>query len=490
LFFALTLNAQQSDGLAEQSQRAKELMAHHEYDKAIPIYEQLMKAMPGDPGLLFNLGLAEHMAGHEQESVVHFEEVLKTQPKFVPALVSLAGARLALDEPQLAIAPLEKTLAQEPGNQEARGMLASAFEAAGRPEQAADEYRKLTAATPSDPRAWSGLGTSYEAVATRAFDRLQKIDPQSPYVSALIADTRVQRRQYRSAFFFYQQTLKRLPKLHGIHAALATVYRKTDHPDWADQEETKERLLPPPDCHAHPHECDFIAGHDLQAITFTATAKPTPEELFWQAKAANELALQAFFQLGQLPPSVELHRLKAEIARAQNEDMESVKEWRAALQLSPGDPDLERELIASLFMARDYRSALAEATKILQIDPHSPVMNFTAGDSLLRLEEPEKAVPYLKAALAGDPKMLPADASLGLALARLGKNTEAVPHLEKSLQLDDDGSLHYQLARAYQAGGEAEKARTTMEKYQEIVKRNQEQKDEVAREAQIVSPHE
>jgi tetratricopeptide (TPR) repeat protein len=115
-------------------------------------------------------------------------------------------------------------------------------------------------------------------------------------------------------------------------------------------------------------------------------------------------------------------------------------------------------------------------------------MNFTAGDSLLHLEDPEKAVPYLEAALSADPKLLPADASLGLALSRLGKNAEAIPHLEKSLELDDDGSLHYQLARAYQAAGDREKARTTMERYQEIVKRNQEQKEEVAREAQIASP--
>ena len=85
-------------------------------------------------------------------------------------------------------------------------------------------------------------------------------------------------------------------------------------------------------------------------------------------------------------------------------------------------------------------------------------MNFIAGDSLLRLEEPEKAVPYLRAALAADPKLLAADASLGLALSRLGKNAEAVPHLQKALELDEDGSLHYQLARAYQAAGEAEKA--------------------------------
>ena len=50
------------------------------------------------------------------------------------------------------------------------------------------------------------------------------------------------------------------------------------------------------------------------------------------------------------------------------------------------------------------------------------------------------------------------DASLGLALSRLGNHVEAVPHLEKALELDDDGSLYYQLGRAYQAMGQREKA--------------------------------
>ena len=46
-----------------------------------------------------------------------------------------------------------------------------------------------------------------------------------------------------------------------------------------------------------------------------------------------------------------------------------------------------------------------------------------------------------------------ADASLGLALSRLGKHAEAIPHLRKALELDDDGSLHFQLANAYRAAG-------------------------------------
>jgi predicted Zn-dependent protease len=137
---------------------------------------------------------------------------------------------------------------------------------------------------------------------------------------------------------------------------------------------------------------------------------------------------------------------------------------------------------------QDYRGALAEAQPLLKSDPRSPELNFIAGDSLLRLEQPEQALIHLKTALAVDPNLLAADASLGLALARLGNHAEAVPHLEKALALDDDGSLYYQLARAYQAIGQREKAGSAMTKYQAILKKIEQEKEDVAREAQIGPP--
>jgi tetratricopeptide (TPR) repeat protein len=339
------------------------------------------------------------------------------------------------------------------------------------PEQAAEQYRKLTEISADDARAWYGLGKSYESIATDAFDRLSKANPRSPFVAALVADTRAQRRQYEGAILLYQESLKQTPNLHGVHAALAEIYRKTGHSDLAEVEDAKERALPAADCGAHPAECQFVAGHDLQALHLPRT--PSPDALYWRAKAANELALQAFFRLGQLPASVEFHQLQAEIARNQNQHMQSVKEWKAALDLAPGDPRLEQELAVSLFLAKDFKAAVEAAAGPLKQNPRSPELNFVVGDSWLRLEDPEKAEPYLEAALAADPKLREADASLGLALARLGKYADAVRHLEKSLELDEDGSLHYQLARAYQAAGSGEKARAAMAQYQEILKRKQ-----------------
>ena len=199
LFLAAPICALQSDELAAKSAEAKSLMAAHRFDDAIPIYRELLKSVPGNPGLLFNLGIAEHMAGRETESIPHFEAVLKAEPNFVPALVSLGAARLALNQPEQAVSPLRRAVAKDSANRDARGMLADAFAAAGRFDQAAEQYRKLSELSPDDPRPWYGLGNAYQSIARDAFDRMQKLDPKSPYVLALIADTRVQRRQYRSA---------------------------------------------------------------------------------------------------------------------------------------------------------------------------------------------------------------------------------------------------------------------------------------------------
>ena len=71
----------QTDSLALKSQRAKQLMADGNFAQAIPIYRELNQAVPNNPGLILNLGMALHMAGKEREAVSELEAAVKLDPK-------------------------------------------------------------------------------------------------------------------------------------------------------------------------------------------------------------------------------------------------------------------------------------------------------------------------------------------------------------------------------------------------------------------------
>lgn len=483
-FTAIASLAAQSDGLEEQSRRGKELMAQGRFEDAIGVYRAMVKAMPGNPGLVLNLALAEQMAGHPDQAIPHFETVLKAEPNSLPALTSIAMSHLQLNQPAQAVTPLKKVITLEPNNIDARGMLAGADIGLGHFDEAAAQYRTLTKLAPDDPKAWYGLGKAYESLATARFNELTKLAPQSGYVASLVAESRVQRRQYRSAFFFYKEAEKSAPNLPGLHVGLARVYRETGHPDWAAAE---EKLEADPDCKAQTQACRFFHRDYLGAIK---TIGKTDASLFWAARAYNELAIESFGKLGKMPDSPEQHALQAQIFHDHGQDLEAAKEWRAAIAIAPdqNDPRLKAELANALFLGRDYKAAMPLVEQFLQGDPAAPDWNFMMGESLWRTQEAEKALPYLERALKSNPKMLPAHAALGLALVSLGRNSQAVPHLESAVSLDDDGSLHYSLARAYQATGDSTRARASMEEYTAIKKRNTEVNGELAKEAEITAP--
>jgi len=481
----------QADGdrLAKESRQAKELMAERKFAEAIPIYEHLVKAVPGNPGLLLNLALAEEMAGRPVRAIPHFEAVLKMQPNSVPALLSLSMARLQLGQTKEAIGPLRRLIALQPDNLNALGMLAGAELNENRFANAAEHYRQITAKEEGDPRAWYGLGKAYERLASGAFEKLNKSAPQSAYVAVLLADTRLQRRQFRSAFFFYKEAQKTMPEMRGLHAGLAMVYRQTEHADWASEEQNREDGLPAPDCKLKAAECAFLAGHFLDAVR-NVSATASAETLFWATRAYNQLANLAFENLSQLPESVQIHALKAQTFQDHRQPLEVVTEWKAALKLAPDDGQIKRELAAALFSAKDYQGVMPLAEELLAQAPKEAELNYLMGASLWRSEQAEKGLPYLELAVQEDANLLPAEAALGLALAALNKDAQGIPHLKKALALDDDGSMHYSLARAYRAAGETKLATEAMEEYQKIQKQNREVNEELAKEAEISGPSE
>lgn len=472
----------QSPDLVERSHRVKELMAEGKFEEAIPICRELVRSMPNDPGLVLNLGLALDMSGNKQEAVREYQAALRLAPDHYPALLLLGTAYLDLGQPAKAIDPLERSLKAQPDSVDAQETLAEALLGIGRLGEAAHRFEALSQVHPDSAKAWYGLGSCYEGLAQKSFDELAKVAPGSAYWLDLVAESRLDTKQNYSAFYFYRQALAKTPSMRGAHAAIAEIYKDTGHPDWASVEEEKERQLPPPDCTAQKLECEFRAGNFAKVVEMSAGAA-NAEAYYWRTRAYNRLAIDAYVRLGQLPPSMEAHELRAKIESKRRQYAEAVKEWREALRVSPSNRYVQKQLSMDLFYVGDLTTAQAQFQELLRMEPNAPDLNYFLGETVLRAQKPQDAIPYLERAIKADPEMLPAQKSLGLAYLQARQAEKAIPHLRAALPIDQDGSVRYQLGRAYQASGEVRLAQAMFKEYQE--KQNAQQAENKATEAEV-----
>lgn len=477
----------QGEALAATAQRGREAMEAGRYREAIAVYRDLVKALPDLPGLKMNLGMAHYMAGQFQEAIPSLEAAVKGDPDLTAGWLFLGASQQHLGRSAKAIAPLQKYLQKEGKDPKARQFLGDAFLAVQRFHDAIEQFQNLSKLDPGNPRAWYGLGKSFEGLAARAFERLERIAPESSYWFALVAASRVAQKQYQSSFYFYRKALEKDPQMRGIHVALSQIYRKTEHPDWAAQEEIKELERGLPDCGSEKIVCDFLQGKFLEVLA-AVKDKQTAESLYWQSQTCNQLALEAFSRLETLPSSIELHELMAEIYRNRGRHLDSAEEWKKALELSPGNPVARREMAASLVLAQDYTGAKPLVDSLLAEDLKSAFLHYLAGNIALQTQQPTDAIRFLKKALEYDPAFSSAHAPLGRAYMNLGQSAQAIPHLKLALGTDQDGSLHYQLAQAYRSTGKPELATRMLQKYREIQRILQTEKEKLEKDVRITPP--
>jgi tetratricopeptide (TPR) repeat protein len=461
--------ASPEEDLGAKSERGKELMAAGRYAEAVPVYRDLVKNVPGNSGLLLNLGMALHLAGQDREALPELQAALRLQPDSLPAALFLGIASLRLGRTAEAVAPLQKAVQLQPDNIDARSALVEALLGVERYAQAEPHLVQLSRLTPKEPSTWFNLGRTYEELAGQAFHDLLKRGPESSFALSLVAAARLKQGRRSAAFHLYRQALDRGPTLRGVHEALAGIYRSAGHPDWAAVEDERERRLPRADCAREPLECGFSAGR-YRDVVAAASRSNTPKAYYWLARAYDALAGEALNRLEALPPSALSYEVRAQGFRNEGRFGESAAEWRRAIALAPADTRLKTELAVTLRLDQDFAEAHRILEEVLRAQPGAVEANYLLGDVLLAQQQTERAIPYLERAIRLAPKHAHAQAALGRAYALLGRGAEAIPHLKQGLPADEDGSVRYQLARAYQAAGQTDDAKAALEDYEEFKK--------------------
>lgn len=336
------------------------------------------------------------------------------------------------------------------------------FVIAGKPEQAVPIYQELVRKFPNNPALHVDLCVAQykarryrdSAEAAKAALRLQ---PELPSANLFLGASYLQLGEYAAAIPPLQKALEAQSTERNARLALAEAFSGAGQYEQATQQFQKlSQILP------DSPKVWYGLGHCYDKLSELAPG---------QSARYRQLAQQAYNRLDQQPPSLESRIHAAELLDRSSEWMEAAKLWRKALELAPHDNRARGGLAWALFRARDYKPALKVIESMRKDGFDSAVVNFLTGGCWLNLQQPEKSIPYLEKAIAADSHFLPAKAALGQVLLQTGKARAAIPYLRAALSVDEDGTTHFQLYRAYSITGQTEAAKRALADYEEFKKR-------------------
>jgi tetratricopeptide (TPR) repeat protein len=212
-----------------------------------------------------------------------------------------------------------------------------------------------------------------------------------------------------------------------------------------------------------------------------AVAPHSLAALYWSIKANERMAFSALEKFQQIEPnSSRTHLLLGDIYRQRKRFEDAQVEYQNALAITPNDPAALIGLASAYFGNGNIEKTKETAQLALKQTPDDPELNLLMAEALVSTYRFDDAEPYLQKALSAKPQMLPhVHALLGQVYAHTGKTQQAIDQILLGIQTDEDGSLHYQLARLYRSSGDIKAAVTAIEQMK-VIKQQRRARAEIA----------
>ena len=205
--------------------------------------------------------------------------------------------------------------------------------------------------------------------------------------------------------------------------------------------------------------CSFYAADfrttSLAAQRLRKNADTLVQGLYWESKADQKLATGALARAGEIDAnSTRMHGLLGDVFREQRRWDDAEAEYRKAVALDPNGHNARLGLAITLFTELKTDDALSIDESLLAEDAANPGANLLAGEIFVQRNQFSEAEPYLLKCANLMPELVPRyHALLGRVYAETDRIHEAMAEYKLGLSTDENGSIHYQLARLYQKSG-------------------------------------
>jgi tetratricopeptide (TPR) repeat protein len=387
-------------------------------DKAIAIYQTVLKARPGDDAARMGLGQAYFAKGDFASARNQLQSAAQNDPTAEEPRILLATVSVIQKKPAEAVDVLDQVLSHSPGNTRALYLRVCAQMMLGRYDDARPDLEKLSREFPesgdlnllrgilaimskryqeaeaifskltangTDPRFASGLAEAF--VGQRQFDKaLQSLEtearksPNEPVIGEMLAKTAARAGQYDRAIAEFQKLLRTQPGSIELLTDLGQAYQ---------------------------------AKGDL----------PKAAEVFQKAAQQGSKDPLPFFLLGYT-------------LSESGKPSEAIQSYRQALALQPNNPLSLNNLAFVLAKSGDPRNlddALKFAQQAIAISPHEPELQDTLGFVWLKKGNSDEALRLFTEASTGTPANPSYRHHMGLALLAKGNTAEAQRTLAAAL---------------------------------------------------------
>src|SRR2546430_5423293 len=277
-----------------------------------------------------------------------------------------------------------------------------------------------------------------------------------------------------------QVALNRNPQAPGALMFLGIAYFQMNHLDQARSALKQEIDQHPENAEAHMWVgiTELAAGNPEKAVgPLDKAAELSPRDIYildYRGRAHLLVSQNSYAQMYPLDPnSWRMHRLSAQIFSASNQHEEAIREYRAAIQLSPKQPDLYEELGDEYRKESSLEMAAAAYAKQLALTPHNAVAMYNLGSVMVERGKAQEGIPLLKEAISDFGKPSVADYYLGRGLADLSAYREAADHLERATMVpsqDDEVArrAYYKLSQVYRKWQRPADARNALAQFQKL----------------------
>ncbi len=319
------------------------------------------------------------------------------------------------------------------------------------------------------------------AEAEKAWKAVSNAQPANPLPFAHLGLLEARQEHYPQAIVFYRKAMALNPTLPGLHLNLGLAYFK-------DGEYQKAIEIFTPMLKASASNSDeaqrlsVLIGMSYYGLGENATAVPYLKDA--SGRDAQNLpllltlahscllskqyqcVLDAYHQIIALNAnSAEADMLVGEALDEMKDTIGATREFRAAVQANPREPNVHFGLGYLLWKQNQYTEAAKEFQAEIDNEPkHAQAMLYLA-DSDIQVGEMEDAKSLLEKLVKINPASSMAHRDLGIAFTGTGHTEDALGEFKTAIALKpDDVSAHWRLGRLYRAIGKIAEAQAEFDK--------------------------